>query len=164
MNVFFKEPTYTAEEYVQDFRKFLLYTWWHLNLPRPTRMQLEIAGYLQEGHSRMQLQALRGIGKTWETGAFVAWRLLRNPNERVMIVSQTGTHAEAITIFVRRLIGLLPICEHLQPRTDQRDSTLAFEVNGCEVAVQPSVKATKSCSVSKFSSVALAIVNLLILL
>ena len=104
-------------------------------------MQLEIADFLQEGHSRMQLQALRGIGKTWITGAFVAWRLLRNPNERVLIVSQTGTHAENIAIFIRRIIGLLPITEHLIPRTEQRDSTLAFEVNGCEVAVQPSVKA-----------------------
>lgn len=142
MNLFFKEPQLTAEELVQDFRKFLIYTWWYLNLPKPTRMQLEIADYLQEGYSRMQLQALRGIGKTWITGAFVAWRLLRNPNERVMIVSQTGTHAENIAIFIRRLIGLLPVTEHLIPRTDQRDSTLAFEVNGCEIAVQPSVKAT----------------------
>lgn len=142
MNVFYNEPTYTANELVSDFRKFLIYTWWHLNLPKPTRMQIEIAGYLQEGHSRMQLQALRGIGKTWITGAFVVWRLLRNPNERVMIVSQTGTHAEQIAIFTRRLIGLLPVTEHLVPRTEQRDSTLAFEVNGCEIAVQPSVKAT----------------------
>jgi len=141
MNIFYNEPKYTAEELIADFRKFVIYAWWHLNLPRPTRMQIEIAGYLQEGHKRMQLQALRGIGKTWLTGAFVVWRLLRNPNERVLIVSQTGTHAEAIAIFTRRLIGLLPITEHLVPRVDQRDSTLAFEVNGCEVAVQPSVKA-----------------------
>ena len=141
MNLFFKEPQFSCEELLNDFRKFLIYCWWYLNLPKPTRMQLEIADFLQEGHSRMQLQALRGISKTWVTGAFVAWRLLRNPNERVLIVSQTGTHAENIAIFIRRIIGLLPITEHLIPRTEQRDSTLAFEVNGCEVAVQPSVKA-----------------------
>ena len=141
MNLFFKEPQFSGEELLNDFRKFLIYCWWYLNLPKPTRMQLEIADFLQEGHSRMQLQALRGIGKTFETGAFVVWRLLRNPNERVLIVSQTGTHAENIAIFIRRIIGLLPITKHLIPRTEQRDSTLAFEINGCEVAVQPSVKA-----------------------
>ena len=142
MNLFFNEPKFTVEEMIQDFRKFLIYAWWYLNLPKPTYMQLQIADFLQEGHPRMQLQALRGIGKTFETAAFVVWRLLREPNERVLIVSQTGTHAENIAIFTRRLIGLLPITKHLVPRTDQRDSTLAFEVNGCEVAVQPSVKAT----------------------
>ena len=141
MNLFFDEPRFTGEELLNDFRKFTIYTWWYLNHPKPTRMQLEIASFLQEGHSRMQLQALRGIGKTWLTGAFVVWRLLRNPNERVMIVSQTGGHAEQIAIFIRRIISLLPATQHLEPRTDQRDSTLAFEVNGCEVAVQPSVKA-----------------------
>lgn len=142
MNLFYNEPQFTAEEMIQDFRKFVIYTWWHLNLPKPTYMQLQIADFLQEGYSRMQLQALRGIGKTFLTGAFVVWRLLRDPNERVLIVSQTGAHAENIAIFIRRLIGILPLTAHLIPRNDQRDSTLAFEVNGCEVAVQPSVKAT----------------------
>lgn len=140
--MFFNKPQFTAEEMIQDFRKFVIYTWWYINIPKPTYMQLQIAAFLQEGHSRMQLQALRGIGKTFLTGAFVVWRLLRDPNERVLIVSQTGTYAENIAIFIRRLIGLLPLTAHLVPRTDQRDSTLAFEVNGCEVAVQPSVKAT----------------------
>lgn len=141
MNLFYNEPQFTAEGMIQDFRKFVIYTWWHLNLPKPTYMQLQIADFLQEGYSRMQLQALRGIGKTFLTGAFVVWRLLRDPNERVLIVSQTGAYAENIAIFIRRLIGILPLTAHLIPRNDQRDSTLAFEVNGCEVAVQPSVKA-----------------------
>jgi len=141
MNIFFNKPDFTAEEMIADFRKFVIYVWWYLMLPKPTRMQLEIASYLQEGHKRMQLQALRGIGKTFLTGAFVVWRLLRNPNERVLIVSQTGGHAENIAIFIKRIIKMLPITKHLIPRKDQRDSTLSFEVNGCEVAVQPSVKA-----------------------
>jgi len=136
-----EKPDFTAEELINDFRKFVIYVWWYLNLPKPTPMQLYIADYLQEGHTRMMLQALRGIGKTYITGAFVAWRLLRNPNERVLIVSQTGGHAENIAIFIKRLIHTVDILNHLKARKDQRDSTLAFEVNGCEVAVQPSVKA-----------------------
>jgi hypothetical protein len=104
-------------------------------------MQFYIADYLQEGHNRMVLQALRGIGKTWITGAFVAWRLLRNPNEKVLIVSQSGGHAEAISIFIKKLIHTLPVLEHLKAANDQRDSTTVFDVAGCQVTVQPSVKA-----------------------
>ena len=35
----------------------------------------------------------------------------------------------------------MPILEHLQPRSDQRSSVVSFDVNGCNVSVQPSVKA-----------------------
>lgn len=126
---------------IQDFRYFLKITWEHLRLPPPTRMQLYIADYLQEGHKRSQLEALRGIGKTWITGAYVCWRLLRNPNEKVLIVSQSGAHSDNIAIFIRKLIDTMPILQHLIPRNDQRSSVISFDVNGCEVAVQPSVKA-----------------------
>lgn len=78
---------------------------------------------------------------TWITGAYVCWRLLRNPNEKVVIVSQTGGHADNIAIFIRQLIKTMPILVHLEPRKDQRKSTVSFDVNGCEVSVQPSVKA-----------------------
>ncbi len=125
---------------ISDFKYFLKITWEHLRLPQPTEMQYHIADFLQEGHRRSVLQALRGIGKTWETGAFVAWRLLRNPNEKILIVSQSGSHSDAIAIFIRKLIDTMPILEHLQPRPDQRSSVIAFDVNGAEVSVQPSVK------------------------
>ena len=125
---------------ITDFKVFLKMTWEHLRLPAPTRMQYYIADYLQEGHKRSQLEALRGIGKTWITGAFVAWRLLRDPNEKILIVSQSGAHSDNISIFIRKLIDTMPILEHLQPRADQRSSVIAFDVNGAEVSVQPSVK------------------------
>ena len=126
---------------IQDFRVFLMHLWRHLRLPSPTRMQLYIADYLQQGHKRSQLEALRGIGKTWITGGFVAWRLLRDPNEKVLIVSQSGGHAEAIATFIKKIIHTMPILEHLKARSDQKDTTVAFDVDGCEVTVQPSVKA-----------------------
>jgi len=129
------------EEILNDFRLFVIYTWKYLKLPRPTRMQLYIADYLQEPHNRKVLQALRGIGKTWLTAAFVCWRLLRNPNERVLIVSQSGTHAENIAVFIKRLIHNMPILQHLKARVDQRDTTTSFDVDGSRVDVQPSVKA-----------------------
>ena len=85
---------------IKDFKVFLRLTWEHLRLPPPTRMQYYMAEYLQEGHTRSQLEALRGIGKTWVTGAFVCWRLLRDPNEKILIVSQSGAHSDNIAIFI----------------------------------------------------------------
>jgi hypothetical protein len=126
---------------IQDFKVFLRITWKHLRLPAPTRMQYYIADYLQEGHKRSQLEALRGIGKTFISGAYVAWRLLRNPNEKILIVSQSGAHADNIAIFIRKLIDTMDLLEHLIPRSDQRSSVISFDVNGCDVSVQPSVKA-----------------------
>ena len=42
---------------IQDFRVFLKLVWKHLRLPKPTRMQLHIAHYLQKKMKRKQLQA-----------------------------------------------------------------------------------------------------------
>lgn len=127
-------------EALNDFKVFLRMTWRHLRLPPPTRMQYHIADYLQEGHKRFQLQALRGIGKSFITGAFACWRLLRNANEKILIVSQSGGHADNIAIFIRQLINTMPILRDLIPRSNQRSSVIAFDVNGCEVSIQPSVK------------------------
>lgn len=126
---------------VTDFKFFLAYAWKWLRLPFPTEMQLEIADFLQTASPRKQLEALRGIGKTWITGAFACWKLLRNPNEKILIISQSGTFADRIASFIKRLIHLLPVLAHLKARGDQKDATAAFDVDGCEVTVQASVTA-----------------------
>lgn len=127
---------------IQDFKFFLRLVWKHLRMPEPTRMQYYIADFLQSKYKRKQLEALRGIGKTWETGAYVCWRLLRNPNEKVLIVSQSGGHADNIAIFIRKLIDTMPILQHLTPDQSKgcRTSTVSFDVQGCNIAPQPSVK------------------------
>ena len=54
-----------------DFKLFLQALWEQLDLPHPTRAQYSIADYLQHGPKRLQIQAFRGVGKSWITGAFV---------------------------------------------------------------------------------------------
>ena len=56
-----------------DFKLFLQALWEELGLPSPTRAQYAIADYLQNGPKRLQIQAFRGVGKSWITGAFVLW-------------------------------------------------------------------------------------------
>ena len=62
-----------------DFKLFLQALWSQLDLPSPTRAQYAIADYLQHGPKRLQIQACRGVGKSWITGAFVLWTLFNNP-------------------------------------------------------------------------------------
>ena len=51
-----------------DFKLFLQAMWHQLDLPSPTRAQYAIADYLQHGPKRLQIQAFRGVGKSWITG------------------------------------------------------------------------------------------------
>ena len=61
-----------------DFKLFLQALWDQLDLPSPTRAQYAIADYLQHGPKRLQIQAFRGVGKSWITGAFVLWTLFND--------------------------------------------------------------------------------------
>lgn len=125
---------------VTDFSAFVNYVWHCIGLPDATPLQQDMCATLQEGHRRLLIEAFRGVGKTYLTGAYAAWKLLRNPNEKVLIVSASGPHAVAISTFIHKLLAEVPILEHLKPRGDQRNSVMAFDVDGCKPTVQPSVK------------------------
>ena len=45
---------------IQDFRVFLRIVWKHLRLPKPTRMQLHIAHYLQKKMKKKTVTSLKG--------------------------------------------------------------------------------------------------------
>lgn len=127
---------------LSDFKVFVILVWDFLRLPKPTEMQLHIASFLMEKQPRKFLAALRGIGKTYLGGTYAVWKLLRNPDEKILIVSQSGAHSDNIAIFIRRLIDNMPMVKHLKPDMSKghRTSTTSFDVNGCELAIQPSVK------------------------
>jgi hypothetical protein len=128
------------KQLVNSFPDYVDYIWGCIGLPNATPIQRDIASTLQQGHRRLLIEAFRGVGKTYLTGAYATWRLLRNPNEKVLIISASGPHAAAISTFIHKLLGEVPLLEHLRPRTDQRSSVMAFDVNGCKATVQPSVK------------------------
>lgn len=124
-----------------DFRYFLTAVWTHLTLPPPTRAQLCIADYLQNGPKRLQIQAFRGVGKSWITAAFVLWTLYNDPDRKVMVVSASKDRADAFSIFCQRLILEVPWMSHLKPKNDeQRWSRISFDVGPAKAAQAPSVK------------------------
>ena len=124
-----------------DFRYFLTAVWTHLALPPPTRAQLCIADYLQNGPKRLQIQAFRGVGKSWITAAFVLWTLYIDPNKKIMVVSASKDRADAFSIFCQRLILEVPWLAHLKPKSDdQRWSRISFDVGPASPHQAPSVK------------------------
>ena len=124
----------------EDFRYFLIMVWRHLMLPDPTWVQMDIASYLQGGPRRLIIEAFRGVGKSWITSAYVCWRLLRNPQLKIMVVSASKERADQFSTFTLRLIGEMPLLQHLQPKADQRQSKIAFDVGPAKADHSPSVK------------------------
>ena len=124
----------------EDFKLFLQALWEQLDLPSPTRAQYAIADYLQNGPKRLQIQAFRGVGKSWITGAFVLWTLFKDPEKKIMIISASKERADNMSIFLQKLIIETPWLKHLQPKSDEsRWSRISFDVL-CSPHQAPSVK------------------------
>lgn len=151
----------------EDFRNFLTLVWAHLGLPPPTQAQYEIAHRLQwgvdsfewEGISELNrgsfsrdprqdiIRAFRGIGKSYITCAYVAWRLMRNPrDEKVLVVSATSPKAKAFVNQLQSILKTMPLLKFLMegprdkgvPRRDQQDR---FDVAFSSLSQSPSVRA-----------------------
>lgn len=133
-------PQELEEAGLTDFRVFLCETWAFLNLPKPTRIQLSIARWLQRAPRRVILMAFRGVGKSWLTAAFVCWCLLLNPELKIMVVSANQNLADDFSKFVKQLISGMPVLQHLTPGPGQRDSAISFDVGPARPSKDPSVK------------------------
>ena len=126
-----------------DFKIFLWWLWRQLGLPDPTEAQYEMADWLQHGPRKRIVMAFRGVGKSWITAAFVLWCLLRDPQEKMMVVSASEYKATEFSTFVKQLIETIPLLGWLKarPKDGQRDSVLAFDVGPARPAQAPSVRA-----------------------
>ena len=123
-----------------DFRKFLFVVWDHLNLPKPTDVQYDIAKYVQHGPKRSIIEAFRGVGKSWITSAYVVWLLYMNPQLNILVVSASKTRSDDFTTFTLRLLKEIPVLAHLIPTEDQRQSRISFDVGPAAASHAPSVK------------------------
>lgn len=140
----------TVEELLKgSFLRFLFYVWTRvLTLPRPTRIQNDIGRYLEDGPRLRFIAAFRGVGKTFLTGAYIVWRLWRDPDLKIVVVSANERFAATISTFIYNLIQAtdaltgedVPWAE-LRPRPGQRDSTLLFDVGPARLSKDPSVLA-----------------------
>lgn len=141
------EPKWWQDEYpeqdwkiFEDFRFFLVLIWKHLLLPQPTTVQYDIASFLQSPLERSIIEAFRGVGKSWITSAYVCWRLLRNHQLKIMVVSASKDRADQFSTFTLRLIYEVPVLKRLIPKPYQRQSKIAFDVGPARSDHSPSVK------------------------
>ena len=129
------------EPFNKDFRYFLVVVWTHLQLPKPTPIQLDIAEYMQDGPKRRIIEAFRGVGKSWMAAAYVLWLLRNDPQKKIMVVSASKTRADDFAQFCLRLIREMKILKCLDPdRDEQRSASNRFDVRPAIPDQSPSVK------------------------
>lgn len=100
---------------------FLEFAWiWnhHQNQPTPAPHR-RIARWLQArwdaGDHRLLLMAFRGCGKSTLVGLFCAWRLLRAPDTRILVLAADQALAVKMVAQVRRILERHPLCAALLP-------------------------------------------------
>lgn len=131
---------------VNDPIEFQRYIFWWLNLPVPTRDQMFMMQHLAEAALSDELdpemlQAQRGLAKSLTVQILVNWLLLRDKDEKIVVVSATGRRAESFTLFCLNMIRVVPLLQHLYPQSHQRSSGGKFDVANRTEDDSPSVAA-----------------------
>lgn len=125
----------------EDFRVFLFIVWTEIGLPAPTAIQNDMAYNLQyPPNDRFILEGFRGVAKSFITCAFVAWKLWKNPQLKVLIVSAGKDRADANAIFIKKIFQTVPFLQYLLPTREQRDTQNIFDVSPATPDISPSVK------------------------
>ncbi len=133
------------EAWKGDFTLFLTAVWTYIGLPKPTKRQIAIAKFLQNGPRRRGIQAFRGVGKSYLTCAYVVWRLYCDPQIKVLVVSASKQLADNFTTFCLQIIRGMPELEFLIPREDGREAKIQFDVGPATPSKDPSVR---SCGIN----------------
>lgn len=127
--------------YFENFPLFCNLVWGSIGLPSVTPIQVDIAKTLQNPpNDRFILMGFRGVAKSFITCAYVVWRLWKNPQLKIMIVSANKERADANATFIKKIINELPFLDHLKAREGQRDTQNLFDVGPAKPDHSPSVK------------------------
>lgn len=129
------------ERIKQDFRLFLGLLWRFLLNTDPAPIMLDFAWYLQHGPDRAVIMAFRGFSKSWIAVAYALWLLLKNPQEKILVVSGSLARATASTNWALGVITSWPLLQFLAPRPHQRSSSKAFDVGPATPEQSPSFHA-----------------------
>ena len=114
------------QKLVTHFPSYLQYVYEHIGLPSMTPLQARLAEIMGEEKDRLIVEAARGVGKSYIGAILASWKLLRNQDEKVLIVSASGPKSIEIATFLRNLFEQVPLLNHIRPLPSQRDSVLAL--------------------------------------
>ena len=134
---------YDDTDLYDSFICFAHYTYAYLNLPAPSRAQIELLSFVSDqSNPHRMLQCLRGLSKSLSAQIYTVWRLLNDSDEHILVMSGNGDRARNFTQFVQKLLSLLPVCNGMQPRHNiERTSSQSFDVAGATASDSPSVYA-----------------------
>ena len=132
------EALATVEKLKDDFVFFTLLLWQNIGsdlvapIGKPEIQMLRWIGGI-DSPNRRGILGPRGIGKTYLALAYTAWRLLRDPDIKVILASKTETNAKESLQLIRGWINSVPFLKHLQPRRSKghRDTSKWFDVGPC---------------------------------
>ncbi|MDB4681388.1 phage terminase large subunit [bacterium] len=139
-----EDDKYWLDEELEDnFIVFYTYAFAYLGLPRPSRAQYEMATFVSDKtNPHRMLMAQRGLSKSLTSQIYAVWRFLRDPNEKILVMSAGAARAINYTQFVQKLIKTLPITKNLAPRHNiERTSGQSFDVAGSTASDSPSMYA-----------------------
>lgn len=151
-----------AADPLDYFPNFLWKAWREIRLPDPTPLQMDFCHYLDQGYvdeltgaaakgdvgARKILMAFRGGSKSYVTTAYGVCRLRRDRTERILCTSATARFAGSISSFAFKMVNEFSWLADVKPRPHQRQSALAFDVNGA-----PAAKDESFCSESIFGQI-----------
>jgi len=106
--------------------------------------ELDAINYMQHGPQRRGVIGFRSIGKThFITGALTAWYLLRDPDQKILIVSKTLPEARKTVKMIRSWFQNIWWLQHLQPNaaSGQTDSMSEIECGPAKDSRNPSITA-----------------------
>ncbi len=134
---------WTSEELEDNWIIFYTYAYAHLGLPRPSTAQYRIAEFVGDRTNAKRLVwAMRGIAKSLTSQIYTVWRLLNDPNEKILVLSKSSGRAKSYTQFVKKLLKQLPVTLSMYPRNNiERTSGESFDVVGAMASDSPSVYA-----------------------
>lgn len=140
----------TASEYTQrlrdDFLFFAEQMWWILGLDKHAPMswvERDICGFVSGQQPNLPsdrgVLAPRGVGKSHIVMVYVDWLLYRDPDIKIMLVSQSAGRADQMAKYIRQTFENVPWLRHLKPREGQVDAAGKFQVGPAKDSNQPSV-------------------------
>ena len=129
-------------EQLRNFPQFCCYLLREQGLARtPTKQQVSVAQWMQNGPDRQLTVAFRGLGKSLLASYYALWRLRMDPEEKILVVSATALKATDFTQFMLRTMAEVDILQCVLPGLENRSSNVAFDVAPCTVEQSPSVRA-----------------------
>lgn len=105
-------------------------------------IEMDICDWVQNGPTQRGVLAWRSLGKSHITCGYACWRLLRNVNTKILIVSKAIDHAKSAVGVMREWIRSVSFLKHMDMTGDKirPDSTFRFDVSGCQLdELNPSV-------------------------